>query len=113
MYSKYINNIRLREEPREPIVGGVSLPMFQNLASEVLGGGGSLNKISHLSVPVGLVISTPMPKTSYMMPHQTKPVHASENDDTIDEHLFNKLYNQTAYQTKNSKKRTTRRKHRS
>jgi len=113
MYSKYINNIKLREEPREPIVGGVSLPMFQNLASEVLGGGGSLNKISHLSVPVGLVVSPTIPKSSYIVSPQTKLVHISEDDDTIDEHLFNKLYHQTAYQTKNSKKRTTRRKRRS
>lgn len=113
MYSKYINNIRLREEPREPIVGGVSLPIFENLASEVLGGGGLLSKISHLSVPVGLVVSPTISKSAYIMPHQTKIVHASEEDNTIDEHLFNKLYNQTAYQTTGSKKRNTRRKRRS
>lgn len=112
MYSKYINNIRLREESREPIVGGVSLSIFQNLANEVLGGGSNdgLKKISHLSIPVGLVISTPILKPSYIVPNQTKIIHELEEQDTINDNLFNKLYNQTAYQTNISKKRNTRRK---
>lgn len=119
MYSKYINNITLRELPREPTVGGISLPIFLNMSSKILGGSHSegLNKISHLSIPIGLVISPLTSKTSYIIPPQTKIIYDANSDNVnniLDEKIFNKLYDQTTYQTAKSiklKKQKTRRNH--
>ena len=102
MYSTYINNIQLREEPREPIVGGVPIQLFQNTAKNgtvgeagtVGGGGESIRKIAHLSIPLGLVLSIPTKFAIY------KTHDPEKSDSIIDDTLFHKLYNQTAYQTK-------------
>ena len=106
--SKYLYNIKLRPESREPIVGGMPFAtlLTMSTADTVLGGGGnhdSLRKIAHLSVPVGLVLTK-----SYMANPIVKST-IDDKDDIIQEHIFDKLYRNTTYQTSTSTSNTKKR----
>ena len=118
MYSKYLNNIQIKEQSREPIRGGLPLTNFLQLDTRMKGGDGknesSIQKICHLSIPIGLVI-TPISKGDYNPKYITSVSSIDRVEDEIpeplDDQLFHKLYQSTIYKTKTSK-RNTRKKHR-
>jgi len=119
MYSKYLNNIQIKEQSREPIRGGLSLTNFLQLDAGIKGGDGknenSLQKICHLSIPIGLVI-TPISKGDYKPKYITSISSIDKIEDEIpeplDDQLFHKLYQSTIYTTTKTKKRNTRKKSR-
>jgi len=116
MFSKYLNSIKIREQSREPIVGGIPITNFLQMSEYKFGGNHNsteyegIHKINHLSIPIGLaVIQSP----KYHDTTKLKMIDDSEsNISLIDEHLFNKLYNTTIYQTNTKSKSSTRKKQR-
>lgn len=94
--SKYINNIKLREQTPENgqnmPAGGVPLPY---LISEGHNGilGGAVGVLSHLQIPVGLVAKN---YNAGSNPFTVDFNENCENNDILD--ILDKLYKNTAYQ---------------
>lgn len=96
--NSYLENIMLREpnigETPEPIVGG--MPLFYNNDNKLgitLGGQSkteSSSKISHLAVPLGLVLTK----------HVPCPMKSTKEPMLLEDRIFDKLYDSITYQKK-------------